>query len=206
MTVQPSPDLRRLHAITANYFFWQGLRWVPPGAALILFVWSTMPSFPLPAAWRDATPWFALTLGLVASWLIGKYYAHTYGYVRSLPGMHARRNAVKWSVVYPMIALALMVDGLLKPSIIVSGLVFAVSIEAYRRSTGGGRRHYVLASVLFAAATFAPALGLVQPGRDVLALVLGSLGGVYMIGGVFDHLELRRVLQARGDYDHVETV
>lgn len=70
MTVQPSPDLRRLHAITANYFFWQGLRWVPPGAALVLFVWSTMPSFPLPAAWRDATPWFALTLGLVASWLI----------------------------------------------------------------------------------------------------------------------------------------
>jgi hypothetical protein len=206
MAARPNPDLRRLHAITANYFFWQGLRWVPPGAALILLVWSTMPSFPLPASWRDATPWLALTVGLAASWLIGKYYTHTYGYVRGLPGMHARRNAIKWSIVYPMIALALMVDGLLKPPIMVSALMFAVSIEAYRRSTGGGRRHYVLASVLFAIATFAPALGFVQPGHDVLVFVLGSLGGVYMIGGVFDHLELRRLLQARGDYERVETV
>src|SRR5262245_34959736 len=129
MATRPNPDLRRMYAITANYFFWQGLRWVPPGAALLLFAWSSMPSFPLPASWRDATPWLALTFGFVASWLIGKYYAHSYGYVHSLPGMHARRNALKWSVAYPVIALALLVDGLLKPPIIVFGLVFAVSIE-----------------------------------------------------------------------------
>lgn len=206
MTARSNPDLRRLHALTANYFFWQGLRWVPPGAALVVFAWSTTPSFPLPTAWRDATPWLALVFGLAASWLIGKYYAHTYGYVRSLPRMHARRNALKWSVVYPMIALALMVDGLLTPPFIVSALVFTVSIEAYRRSTGGGRRHYVLASAFFATMTFAPALGLLQPGHDALTFVLGCLGGVYMIGGVFDHLELRRLLQAKGDYDRVESV
>ena len=206
MRIPSDPDLRRIHAVTANFFFWQGLRWVPLGAALVVFAWSSLPSFPLPAAWRDTTPWITLTFSLAASWLIGAYYAHIYGHVRSLPGMHARRNALKWSVVYPAMALALIVDGVMKPPIMVSGLVFAAGIEAYRRSTGGGRLHYVVASVLFAVATFAPILGVVQPGKDVLTFVLGSLGGVYMIGGVFDHFELRRLLHAKGSHDHVETV
>ena len=61
-------------------------------------------------------------------------------------------------------ALALIVDGMLKPNVMVTGLVFAVGIEAYRRSTGGGRTHYVLASLCFAAATFAPSIGLVHRG------------------------------------------
>jgi len=206
MQTHSDADLRRIHDVTANFFFWQGLRWVPPGAALVVFAWSNLPSFPLPTVWRDAIPWIALTAGLAASWLIGAYYAHSYGHVRSLPGMYARRDALKWGVVYPAMALALIVDGLLKPPIIVSGLVFAAGMEAYRRSTGGGRRHYILASVLFAAAAFAPILGIVQPGQDVLTLVIGSLGGVYMIGGVLDHLELRRIFHANGQHDHVETV
>ena len=33
-----------------------------------------------------------------------------------------------------------------------------------------------------------------------------SLGGVYMIGGVLDHFELRRLLHAKGSHDHVETI
>jgi len=206
MALQIEPELRRIRDLTANFFFWQGLRWVPMGAALLLFTWSTMPSFPFSAPWRDAMPWLTLALGLGTSWLCGKYYVRTYGHVRTLPGMHARRDAIKWGIVYPAMALALIIDGLLKPPLMVSGLVFALGIEAYRRSTGGGRRHYLLASVIFGLATLAPTLGVVQPGRDVLAFVLGGLGSVYMIGGVLDHLELRRMLQARDQHDHVETV
>ena len=206
MTVQPNSDLRRIHAITANYFFWQGLRWVPPGAALLVFAWSSMPSFPLATPWRDAMPWLVLAFGLTASWLIGKYYARTYGDVRGLPGMHARRNTLKWSVFYPMIGLALVIDGLLKLPVIVSALAFAISIEAYRRSTGGGRTHYVLASVFFGIVTFGPVLGFLQPGNEALTFVIGSLGAIYMIGGVLDHFELRRVFQAGEENKHVETV
>jgi hypothetical protein len=206
MALHIEPELRRIRAVTANFFFWQGLRWVPLGAALLLVTWSTMPSFPLSAPWRNALPWLTMALGLGASWLCGKYYVRTYGHVRSLSGMHARRDAIKWGIVYPAMCLALIIDGLLKPPIMVSGLVFALGIEAYRRSTGGGRRHYLLASVLFGVATLAPTLGLMQPGRDVLAFVIGGLGIVYMIGGVLDHLELRRMLQVRDQDDHVETV
>ena len=32
----PAPDLRRLHAVTDNFFFWQGLRWIPMGFALMV--------------------------------------------------------------------------------------------------------------------------------------------------------------------------
>jgi hypothetical protein len=206
MALPIDPELQRIRDVTANFFFWQGLRWVPIGAALLLFTWSTMPSFPLSAPWRDAMPWITLALGLGASWLCGKYYARTYGQVRTLPGLHARRDAIKWGIVYPAMGLALIIDDLVKPPIAVSGLVFALGIEAYRRSTGGGRRHYLLASAMFAVATVAPTLGLVQPGRDVLAFVLGGLGSVYLIGGVLDHLELRRMLQAKDQHDHVGTV
>ena len=206
MATQSDADLRRMREVTANFFFWQGLRWVPLGAALLLVTWSMLPSFPLPAPWRDAMPWLALAGGLAASWGIGTYYARTYGAVRALPGLHTRRTALKWGVVYPAMAVALLVDALLTPHVLVSGLVFAAGIEAYRRSTGGGRQHYLLASLLFAAATFAPALGLVQPGREALTFLIGGLGLVYLIGGMLDHRALRQLLRARAEDEHVDPV
>ena len=67
MALQSDADLRRMREVTANFFFWQGLRWVPLGAALLLVTWSMLPAFPLPAPWRDAMPWVALAGGLAAS-------------------------------------------------------------------------------------------------------------------------------------------
>lgn len=206
MVAHADPQLRRLHALTANFFFWQGLRWVPLGAALLLYTWSTLPSFPLAPFWRDAMPWLSLLGGLTASLAIGAYYDRAYGTVRALTGLHARRDALKWGVVYPAMLLAMLIDGLFTPPLIISGAVFALAIEAYRRSTGGGRRHYVGASLLCAGATFAPMLGLVQPGREALTLVLGGLGGIYLVGGVLDHLELRRLLQVREQDDDGERI
>ena len=34
--MQAAADLDRVRAVTANFFFWQGLRWVPLGSILIL--------------------------------------------------------------------------------------------------------------------------------------------------------------------------
>src|SRR5688500_13717199 len=111
MALPSDPQLRRIRDVTANFFFWQGLRWVPLGAALLLFTWRTLPSFPLSAFWRDAMPWLALGGGFAASALAGSYYARRYGQVHALPGLHARRTALKWGLVYPAMALALIVDG-----------------------------------------------------------------------------------------------
>src|SRR4029450_596036 len=36
MNADTSKDLDVIHNVTANYFFWQGLRWVPAGLALLV--------------------------------------------------------------------------------------------------------------------------------------------------------------------------
>src|SRR5690242_19776943 len=40
MTPRETASLDRINAVTANFFFWQGLRWVPLGVALLVVAWS----------------------------------------------------------------------------------------------------------------------------------------------------------------------
>jgi hypothetical protein len=109
--------------------------------------------------------------------------------------MHARRERIKWTFVYPAMALSLVADTLLAPPILLSGFVWAGGILAYRRSTGGGRAHYLVAAPLLAAFGLLPLLGLVTPGKAVVNLFFAAVGIVFIIGGLLDHLELGRVLR-----------
>jgi hypothetical protein len=133
----------------------------------------------------------------LALWLsmdvLGRYYTRAYGRVRGIPGQHARRTRAKWLVVYPAMFAAMILDWTLHVPVFLSGVVFAAGIEAYRRSTGGGRRHYVVAEMLLASLTLAPLTGLTTS-RELLIPFIGLLGGIYVVGGVLDHLELARIL------------
>ena len=192
----PAPQtdaLDRINAVTANFFFWQGLRWVPLGAALLVIAWSVAPGSLVPEAWETPLLIVSMTVALAASTMIGRWYARSFGRVRGIPGQHARRTRTKWLVVYPALVIALVIDGIWKPPVLVSGITFAAAIEAYRRSTGGGRLHYVIASIVFAVLTFAPTLGLATPGKSALDLLVGMLGAIYVIGGLLDHRELTRM-------------
>ena len=44
-------------------------------------------------------------------------------------------------------------------------------------------------------------VGLVTPGAPALNWVLALLGATYVVGGVLDHFELRRVLPGAGQLD-----
>jgi len=55
------------------------------------------------------------------------------------PALAPRSN--KWLLVYPAMVAAMIFDAKLDTPIFLSGIVFGAAIEAYRRSTGGGRRH-----------------------------------------------------------------
>lgn len=193
--------LERINAVTANFFFWQGLRWVPVGAALMVVTWSHSPGSPVPKSWDSPLAIATMGLAFAASAMVGRWYARSFGRVRGIPGQHARRTRTKWLVVYPALLIALVVDAIAKPPVLVSGIAFAAAIEAYRRSTGGGRVHYVLASVIFAALTFSPTLGLTTPGASTLNLLIAVLGATYTIGGVLDHRELTRVFPDVQDAD-----
>jgi hypothetical protein len=190
-----STDPDRIKAVTANFFFWQGLRWVPMGFTLILFALIPYAKSSIAEPWLSI---FAYGLMALALWLsmtvAGRYYARTYGSVRGMPGLHTRRTRIKWLLVYPAMFAAMLLDWKLDAPIFISGLVFALSVEAYRRSTGGGRKHYVIAALLQAAIAFVP-LTQLATSRQLLVPFLGLLGAIYVVGGLLDHRELATILR-----------
>lgn len=190
-----SADLRRIHAITDNFFFWQGLRWVPMGAALVICSIAWMPSIPVPNELRS---WIGVLVILLALWLsgsvVGGYYARNFGRVQGDASRHTTRTRIKLYVVYPAWAFALIVDAKWKPSILVSSIVLALAIEAYRESTGNGRHHYVVASILLLAFALLPWFGVVPTGVDAVTAEIGICGAIYVVGGLLDHRELVRAL------------
>lgn len=194
MPVARTATPERITAVTSNFFFWQGLRWVPMGVALLVAALLRDAPAGIPESWRSALVIVVMIAALAVSAATGRWYARVFGRVRGIPGQHARRTRTKWLVVYPALVLALVVDGVMRPPILFSGIAFAASIEAYRRSTGGGRRHYVIASALFALLTLLPFVGITAPGVSSLNLLFAVLGATYVIGGVLDHLELTRIL------------
>ena len=189
-----APDLRTVRDVTANFFYWQGLRWVPLGAALIVFALASAPGVRA-EPWAAWAPWVAIALALwLSTSVAGRYYRRTFGAVRALPGLHTRRTRIKWLVVYPVMFGAMIVDAELAPPVFVSGLAFAAGITAYWQSTGRGRVHYLLAAAGLAVIGLLPLTGLVPTGRALLPPFLGIVGAIYVIGGLLDHLELVRIL------------
>jgi len=190
-------SLRRIHDFTANYFFWQGLRWVPIGAALLLL--SLQPGKLLPfvhgAAILVAAAIFAIALAISSR--IGRWYRRNFGAVRGESTMHARRNLLKWTVFFPMLAMAEVLDCLWRPPILLSGLAWAVAIVAYWASTGRGRDHYIVISGAFAVSTFAPLV--LGPGSVIqrMRFLVALIGLVYVVAGVLDHLALLRMLHGK---------
>lgn len=203
MSTAQHPPLERINAVTANFFFWQGLRWVPMGAALLAVAWSFSANSPVPQTWQSPLLIVVMIVALALSVAAGRWYDRSFGRVHAIPGQHARRTRTKWLVVYPAVLIALVLDGWLRLPVLLSGIAFAVSIEAYRRSTGGGRRHYLIASAVFVVATFAPLLGIVTSGAHAINLLLGLLGATYVVGGLLDHFELRRILPDVVDADTI---
>jgi len=207
MTTMTADRLRRIHDVTDNFFFWQGLRWIPLGAAMLTY--SALRSADLPIA-SDAPEWISLLLFAVAMWLstsvLGRYYARHFGSVRGDASRHVVRTSVKWLVVYPAIVVAMLVDIELLPPFVVSGLAFAVAIEAYRQSTGGGRGHYTAFAIGLVAFSILPLFGIVPAGKQGLTPLIGIVGLIYIVGGVLDHRELVRVLAPVQEGQHVASV
>jgi hypothetical protein len=188
-------DLREVRAVTANYFFWQGLRWVPMGLALLATGAAFIARDALPRAVRE---WGPLLLILIALWLstsvLGRYYRRTFGQVRADPEQHRRRTSIKWFVVYPAIVVSMIVDMKLTVPIVLSGIAWAAGIEAFRQSTGGQRWHYTVASVVLCVVALLPLAGVIPTGKDGMSILIAAVGLVYVVGGVLDHQALVRIL------------
>lgn len=186
--------LERIRSVTDNYFFWQGLRLVPMGAGLLVVALRWTPWWPFPDPWNDLVLILVLAIALTASWAIGSSYRRTFGDVRGRPGAHARREMVKWLLVYPVMVAALVVDGLVRTPVFVTGPVWGAATAAYWWSTGRGRPHYLVAAVVLAIYGLLPLFGVYPAGLAAISPFFALLGVIYMVGGVLDHLELKRLL------------
>ena len=193
-TMNPD-ELERIRSVTANYFFWQGLRWVPLGLVIMAFGLRHTPWWPLAGPWEDLFLLALVALVMAACPLIGRYYWRTFGQVRDDAEAHRHCEATKWFLVYPLMISSLVVDMVFKPALLVTGPVWAAGILAYWRSTGRGRPHYLVASLCMLALSAVQWSGLVEPGRRMFSVFGLTLGAVYIVCGLLDHRELCRVLR-----------
>ncbi|HEU4426190.1 MAG TPA: hypothetical protein VFR67_26935 [Pilimelia sp.] len=184
-----SGDLDMTRQVTANLWFWQGLRWAPVGP---LAAAATI----LASAGSGVVLWAGYAAMLALAWLLyrsaDRYYVRRYGVVRLALSQHRHRDRIKWLAVYPAMLAAIVVDMLAKPAVFLTGLVWAVAILLYRRATGGGRRHYIAAAAVLAAFAPLPALGVVDAGAPVMTLWLVVMAVLYLVCGLLDHVELAR--------------
>jgi hypothetical protein len=191
-------DLDMMRRVTANVWFWQGLRWAPGGLVFLLVVITArMPDDWALLRWLCWAGTFALWWYLYR--LADRYYARRFGVVVGLSGQYRRRNLIKWLVVYPAMTASILIDLLVAPKVFISGLVWAAGLLAYRASTGGGRRHYFLGAAALIALTPLPALGVLDNGAPMVTLWAVVVGLLYLIMGTLDHLELARRFPLRDE-------
>ena len=126
----------RVRAVTDNFFFWQGRRFIALGPVLI--VAGFIANARLDQRLVDGLLLAVVVLALIVSALVGRRYRAEFGSVRPLPGAHALRSRIKWLLVYPAMFASLLLDSLYSASlpVFLSGFVWAVGLVLYRKSTG----------------------------------------------------------------------
>jgi hypothetical protein len=188
-------EVERIRRVTSNYFFWQGLRWVPIGLVVMALGLTRTNWSPIADAWEDTLILCLIVLVMALSPLIGVYYRRSFGDVRDDPDAHQRREMMKWLLVYPLMILSLVIDMKFKPAFFVTGPVWCSGILAYWLSTGRGRPHYLIASMSMLGLSVLQWFGFVEPGKQMFSVFGLVLGAIYIIGGLLDHRELCRILR-----------
>lgn len=184
----------RARAVTDNFFFWQGLRFIALGPVLV--VAGFVANARLDERLAKGALIAAVVLALIVSAIVGRRYRAEFGSVRPLPGAHALRSRVKWLLVYPAMFASLLIDSLYGSSlpVFLSGFVWAVGLVLYRKSTGGGRVHYLTLAACLAGLGLVP-LATAITGRDMVAVMMLVLGVGYTAAVLLDDDEMRAVMK-----------
>src|SRR5688500_14183765 len=122
-------ELQRIEDVTANFFFWQGLRWAALGTALIAGI-VVAEQFAAKEI-RIVVLVASVFLGFMLSSSAGRYYARAYGRVRARPELSTRHEHLKWNVVYLQTFVSLQIDALWKGPVLLSVPVWAAAILAF---------------------------------------------------------------------------
>jgi hypothetical protein len=192
ITIDDIERSNRVRAVTDNFFFWQGRRFVALGLAMIVAGLATMPA--IHEAVGNSVMIASLIAAMLASTWLGRRYRVEFGDVRPIPGAHSARARLKWLVVYPAMIGAIMLDLLYPLPILLSGPVWAGGLYLYRRSTGGGRDHYLVLIAMLAALALVPMLS-GATGKQAISLMFLLLGAGYAVCAWLDDREMRSILR-----------
>jgi hypothetical protein len=194
ITIDDIERSERVRAVTDNFFFWQGRRFIALGPVLI--VAGLVANARLDEWLANGLLIAAIVLALIVSALAGRRYRAEFGSVRPLAGAHALRSRLKWLLVYPAMFASLLLDSLYSASlpVFLSGFVWAVGLVLYRKSTGGGRVHYLTLAACLAGLGLAP-LATAMTSRDMIAVMMLVLGTGYTAAVLLDDDEMRAVMK-----------
>lgn len=184
----------RVRAVTDNFFFWQGRRFIALGPLLIAAVFAT--NADLDDRLANGLILAAAVLAMIVSARIGRRYREEFGRVRPIPGAHAARSRIKWLFVYPAMFGALALD-MLYPRVLpvfLSGFVWAAGLALYRRSTGGGRTHYLVLAACLAGLGLVP-LATAIDSRALVSVMMLVLGTGYTACVLLDDDEMREIMR-----------
>lgn len=192
LTIDDIARGERVRAVTDNFFFWQGLRFVALGPALMIAALAQLPGLH-EAVGNGVLIACLIGVTFASSWT-GRRYRRDFGHVRPIPGAHTLRSRLKWLLVYPLMFGSLAVDLLQPMPILVSGPVWAVAILLYRSSTGGGRGHYIVLAAAIAAFALAPLVA-DSTNRQMVSVMFLTLGAGFTACAWLDDREMRSILR-----------
>ncbi len=195
ITIDDIERSERVRAVTDNFFFWQGRRFIALGPVLMVGAFTANASW-LDEAVANGVLVAAIVVAMAISVLIGRRYREEFGSVRPLPGAHATRSRIKWLLVYPAMFGSLAADISLSGRLpfFLSGFVWAAGILLYRRSTGEGRVHYLTLAACLAGLGLAP-LATAIATRDLVSVMMLVLGAGYTAAVLLDDDEMRAVMK-----------
>jgi hypothetical protein len=194
ITVDDVARSERVRAVTDNLFFWQGRRFIALGPVLIVAGFIANARLDLRVAGSLLAA--AIAGALIVSAVIGRRYRAEFGSVRPIAGADATRSQAKWLLACPAMLASLALDILYHDTLplFVSGFVWAAALALYRRSTGGGRPHYLVLAACLAGLGLAPlATGI--DGLTLVSVMMLVLGTGHSAAVLLDDDEMREMLR-----------
>ena len=191
-------NLAQMRFVTENFGALQGLRMIPFGVWFLIMAVGDLADIPALRQGRLDYPLLLMIAVGVSYWLIGVYYAHTYGQVTPLPKTKGQKLLANWPFL--LFAAGIVLDLLLK--LPVSFLAITLSIFFLVPFAKGGpafRWHYALIGLVMLAISLLP-LFLNSSLKSKFfapagAYFLLGMGIALIVAGVIDHLWLHRFMK-----------
>lgn len=190
-------DIQRARYVAGRYRDLQGLRIVPWSA--VFGLWALGESGLHLGAWWSWALGISIVVAIALTSTLGTYYRRAFGSVEPRP-----RGWQSWATVAAAAAAVMVLRGIEAggwgwSAVSLTGLGAALLLTAAYWGWRRHARHHLAYAAVLAAVSVAP-LGAVVPvdGMHPLSSAPGvsaAVAGFFLVGGVGDHLLLRRTLR-----------